>query len=39
MNGTMGCALEPWNGATKVRLEIDYELCGARWAKLLAPCW
>jgi uncharacterized membrane protein len=28
MTGTMGCALEPWNGATRVRLEIDYELRG-----------
>ena len=36
MTGTMGCALEPWNGATRVHLEIDYELRGGALGKAVS---
>jgi uncharacterized membrane protein len=36
MTGTMGCALDPWNGATRVRLEIDYELRGGALGKAVS---
>jgi uncharacterized membrane protein len=36
MAGTMGCALEPWNGATRVRLEIHYELRGGALGKAVS---